>query len=209
MELDSELGPQRVGRRRLLGAGLGGAALSLLPFLAGRAAASTGTDASTTTAPPKRPTDDDIALLGFAQQLELTARDLYDVALAVEGWSQAQATLVVTIREAHEQFANAISGALGREAPGEPSPELLDQLRADFGGTPADALQAMYDLESAAVATHSDLLAKLQAIDGAALVASIQIAEARHGTALADIAGNTDLASLLVDTEAASLLGNG
>ena len=48
-------------RRALLGAGLGGAALSLLPFLSGRAAAaSDSTVATTTTAPPLRPTDADI-----------------------------------------------------------------------------------------------------------------------------------------------------
>ncbi|MFM2077044.1 MAG: hypothetical protein RJA49_934, partial [Actinomycetota bacterium] len=64
---------QRLPRRGLLAAGIGGVAVSLLPFLSGRASATTPpTDASTTTtAPPKRPTDDDTALLGFALQAEL------------------------------------------------------------------------------------------------------------------------------------------
>ncbi|MEY2415416.1 MAG: hypothetical protein QOH53_750, partial [Ilumatobacteraceae bacterium] len=75
-------------RRRLLGIGLGGAAVSLLPFLVGRANATTPTTgpsdttaATTTTAPPKQPTGDDVSLLGFSQSVELAARNLYDVAL--------------------------------------------------------------------------------------------------------------------------------
>jgi hypothetical protein len=59
------------------------------------------------------------------------------------------------------------------------------------------------------VATHLDLLAKLQGVNGAALVASIQISEARHVTALRTLAGITDEAELLVDTEADSLQGAG
>ena len=66
---------------------IGGAAVSLLPLLSGRASATTTTSSTsdttaattTTTAPPKRPTDDDVALLGFAQTVELAARELYDV----------------------------------------------------------------------------------------------------------------------------------
>ena len=70
----------RSSRRALLGIGLGGAAASLLPFLTGRASAS----ASSTTAPPKRPTADDVSLLGAAQQLELAAVTLYEKAIGVE-----------------------------------------------------------------------------------------------------------------------------
>ena len=70
--------PQRVGRRALIGVGVGGAAVSLLPFLSGRAGATTA-DGTTTTVPPRRPTATDAELLGTAQQVELTARELYDV----------------------------------------------------------------------------------------------------------------------------------
>ncbi|MGZ4760892.1 MAG: hypothetical protein ACXV7I_00555, partial [Ilumatobacteraceae bacterium] len=84
-------------RRRLLGIGLGGAAVSLLPFLSGRASATTPPNSTsdtavvtaaattTTTAPPLRPSDDDVTLLGFGQSVELAARDLYDVALGTAG----------------------------------------------------------------------------------------------------------------------------
>lgn len=51
-------------RRRRLGAGLLGLAGSLLPSLASRAGASP--DQTTTTAPPKQPSDADLVLLRFA-----------------------------------------------------------------------------------------------------------------------------------------------
>ena len=41
------------------------------------------TDAPTTTAPPKRPTEADIELLGFAQSLEFAAAELYGQAIPV------------------------------------------------------------------------------------------------------------------------------
>ena len=66
-------------------------------------------------------------------------------------------------------------------------------------------LDAAYTLESTAVATHTDILGKLQGTDGAALIASILIVEAAHGTVLADMNGSTDLDELLVDNEADAL----
>ncbi|CAB4365799.1 MAG: hypothetical protein F2681_11450 [Actinobacteria bacterium] len=218
-EIGHVAAPQRVGRRALLGAGVGGAALSLLPLMSGRASASTTTTppgeststaaaAASTTAPPKRPTDADVALLDFAQQLELTARALYDKALAAK-WPADQLVVVTTIREAHEAYAQSLSGLLGRKASGTASEALLRQFSTAWAGTPDKLLAAAYDFESAAVATYAEILGKLQGTDAAQLIASIQIAEARHGTALADLAGSSDVGELLVDTEAASLLGKG
>ena len=64
-------------------------------------------------------------------------------------------------------------------------------------------------LESSAVATHAEVLDGLEGIDGAKLVASIFINEARFSTVLADLAGKTDISDLLVDTEEPSLVGQG
>ncbi|MDO8364680.1 MAG: ferritin-like domain-containing protein [Actinomycetota bacterium] len=190
--------------------------MSLLPLLSGRAGASSGTDASTTTeaptttsSPPRRPTDDDASLLGFAQGMELAIRELFDLGLSMGGWADAQSTVVLTVREAHEAFAQALAGLLGRQAPGVADAALVASLRPAFSTSPNEFLTAAYELESAAVATHAELLASLQGIEGAALVASIQSAEARHCTVLADLAGVTDDAILLVDEEAKSLAGNG
>ena len=199
-------------RRRLLGIGLGGAAVSLLPFLVGRAAATTPnsgpTDSSaattTTSAPPKRPTDDDVALLGFAQSVELAARNLYDVALSTDDFDDVTRAVMATIRESHDAYAAALSGTLGREAPQEVHP-IFDDLQSAFAGDPKSVLDAAYSLESTAVATHLDILGQLQGTDGASLIASILIVEARHGTVLAHLNGATDLDVLLVDEEADAL----
>ena len=201
--------PHKVGRRTLIGVGVGGAAVSLLPFLGGRAAAKAAADGSTTTAPPRRPTADDTTLLGQAQQVELSARALYETAVGLTGWSAAEATVMVTISEAHQAFAQAVSGLLGVDAPGEADEALVRSLQGNFSGTPSTALKAAYRLESALVATHLELLGALQGIDGAALLASIQTSEARHTTVLADLAALSDESELLVDVEEASLLGEG
>ena len=200
-------------RRRLLGIGLGGAAISLLPFLSGQASATTPpsstsdtTPATTTTAPPLRPTDADVALLGFAQSVELAARALYDVALGTTGlFDDVQRAVIAAIRESHSAYAAALSGTLGRLAPQKADSAVIDGLKSSFTGKLADVLQAAYGLESTAVATHTEILGKLQGIDGAALLASILIAEARHGTVLASMNGSTNLDDLLVAKEADAL----
>lgn len=206
---------QRVGRRAVLGLGVGTAAASLLPLLSGSGQASSGSDASTTTtptitppttaAPPRRPSSNDIGLLGDAQRMELTARALYDAAIAAGGWSDTETTVITTLREAHEAAAQALSGLLGRDAPGEMSSTLYRAWLAQFEGSPSARLEAAYHLEAAMVATHHDVLGKLIGTDGATLIAAIQSAEARHGTVIADLDGLTDLASLLVHGDAAVL----
>ena len=201
-------------RRRLLGIGLGGAAVSLLPFLVSRANATTPTTGSsdttpattttTTTAPPKQPTDDDVSLLGFSQSVELAARNLYDVALGTDDFDDNTRAVLATIRESHDAYAASLSAILGRLAPQTVNP-VFDSLQSSFGGDTKSVLDAAYALESTAVATHTDVLGKLQATDGASLIASILIVEARHGTVLAYMNGSTDLDDLLVDNEADAL----
>ena len=204
-----------IGRRAIMGAGVGGAALSLLPFLSGRAAASATTEpasteaATTTTAPPQRPTSEDVALLSFAQLVEGTAVALYNEALKVSGWSDEQAAVVTFIRDAHLAYAQALSGLLGRDAPNSISQEVFDANMAGFSGAIDAVLASAGALESTAVATHGDVIAKLVGTDGGTLIASIQMNEARYCTVLADLAGETDLTVLLVDEEAPSLVGEG
>jgi hypothetical protein len=225
-----------------MGVGLGGAAISLLPLLSGRAAASpsapidtsgggngaggngdsgptdTGTGDSgstttvlvtTTTASPQRPTSDDVALLSFAQTVEATAVALYNEALKVIGWSEEQTLVVTFIRDAHLAYAQALSGLLGREAPNAISQEIFDAQKSGFSGAVDAVLASAGALESTAVATHGDVIAKLVGTDGAGLIASIQMNEARYCTVLADLAEETDPTVLLVDEEAASLVGKG
>jgi len=204
--------PDGALRRRLLGIGLGGAAVSLLPFLAGRAGATTPgttpTDSAaattTTSAPPKRPTDDDVSLLGFAQSVEIAAFRLYEQALANDGFDDNDRAVLATIHDAHQAYASSLSGFLGRQAPNEVNP-VYDDVKSSFTGDRSSVLDAAYQLESTAVATHTDILEQLQGTDGAGLLASILIVEARHGTVIAYLNGSTDLDELLVDPEADAL----
>lgn len=217
--IESIASDARLGRRALFGAGIGGAAVSLLPLLTGKSAASSTSDDSTTsipittpanttpttTAPPRRPTEGDIVLLGAAQQVELTARALYDDAITAGDWSDTEASVITTIREAHEAAAQSLAGLLGGDAPGEMSHSLYSSLASGFKGSVSSRLEAAYNFESAAVATHHALLAELIGTDGATLIAAIQSAEARHGTVLADLNGQTVVSTLLVQNEAAAL----
>jgi len=204
--------PDGALRRRLLGIGLGGAAVSLLPFLAGRAGATTPgtapTDSAaattTTSAPPKRPTDDDVSLLGFAQSVEIAAFRLYEQALANDGFDDNDRAVLATIHDAHQAYASSLSGFLGRQAPNEVNP-VYDDVKSSFTGDRSSVLDAAYQLESTAVATHTDILKQLQGTDGAGLLASILIVEARHGTVIAYLNGSIDLDELLVDPEADAL----
>jgi Ferritin-like domain len=225
-----------VARRRLLVAGASGAALSLLPFLVGRAAASntneaaptssgtgntgapngdaTGTGdstnstpansttgsggstpdteaATTTIAPPKRPSNADIKLLSFAQMIELTARDLYKAGLDKGVFADETLETVKAIGEAHEAYAQAISGLIGRLAPNAPDAALFDELSKGFGT--GDVATAARNLENNLVATHVDIIGQLEGVDGSALMASVVVVEARHATVLAHIAGVIDL----------------
>lgn len=201
-EIGQEAAHGQMARRTLLGAGIGGAALSLLPFLGGRASAADET-AST---PPQRPTDDDVTLLAAAQQVELTARDLYDAGIAGATWTDEQAAVAVHIREAHEAYANALSGMLGRKAPGTRDDTLFGSLSGKFNGSATDVVAAMIALEQTAAVTHADILGRVQSTNGATLIASIQIAEARHSAALSHLAGVTSLSEQLGDGDATSLL---
>ena len=205
--------PATATRRRMLGAGIAGAALSLLPMAVRRAGAqsdSTTPSSGATTAPPKRPTEADVTLLAFAQAVELAAVELYRTAVKAGGLDQSQNLVLATLLEAHRAFADSISALLGRAAPGETAQSVVAGRRSGFGSSSITArLAAASELESALVATHRQIIGQLAGTDGAARVASILVAEARHGTLLADVAGATDLGSLLVDREATAIKAGG
>lgn len=194
-------------RRRLLGAGLVGLAGSLLPTLASRAGATTvppdSTPAATTTAPPRQPVTDDLALLGFAQQVELAAVALYDLALAGRQSDGANRSTLLAIRESHQAYAQALSAILGKSAPDVPAAAVVDAYSAAFSGLPGEMLTAAAELENIAVATHTELVGALQGTDGTTSIASILVVEARHVVVLLDMAEQTDLDALLVNDAAA------
>jgi hypothetical protein len=171
-------------RRGLLGASLAGTAL----LLVGRStSASTG----------ERVSAADLALLTFAQSLELAARDLYEAAIA----AGADDPLFAVLADQHEAYAQGIAAFIGEPA-NTRDDALFGELEATFAVSDrTEVATAGYDLESAAVATHIELLAHLEDVDGAELVASMLAMEARHCVVLADLSGRgDDLDVLLVNT---------
>lgn len=153
----------------------------------------------TTTAPPQRPTPDDIPLLTFAETFELTVRDLYHAAIDSGLGSDATTTLFQTLRDSHQEYANVLAGLLGVDAARRRDDALYDERVGDFEqGDGEAAAAAAIELEATAVATHTDLIGKLVGIDGAEALAAIAVVEARFGTVLAHVAGNGgDLDQLL------------
>jgi hypothetical protein len=66
---------------------------------------------------------------------------------------------------------------------------LVDESSEAFSGDQASIVAAAVDLENQIVATHTDIVGQLNGINGARLLASILIAEARHALVFADLAG--------------------
>lgn len=184
-------------RRRLLGAGLIGLAGALVPNLAGRTGASP--DQTTTTAPPRRPDDADTVQLEFAQTLELTAKGLYDLALASAELGDTTRAIITEVAAAHLAYAQALGALLGRSFPGEPLQALVDEGTEAFTGSQADVVAAAADLENVIVATLAEMIGVLSGINGAALVSSMLIAESRHALVFSDLAGRTELDELLLN----------
>ena len=128
---------------------------------------------------------------------------LYDIALKGKAPGDSLA-LFATLRDTHQSYAQAVSGFLGRLAPNTAATELVDSMKSAFGAISLKEIaSAAYDLESVLMATHQELVGKLIGTNGAALLASILIAEARHATVLADIGGHKDLDTLLLSDAAA------
>ncbi len=180
-------------RRRFLQAvGLGGVAAS-----APLAAVTAGAQAPTT-APPRRPTDEDTELLRFAQSVELAAVAAYDLVID----RSASADLAVptdlvpvvhALREHHRAYADSLASLLGRDAPGTANAKVIETVGGPFAsGSATEVLEAAAGLENVATATHGSIVGRLVGLDGAALIASIMSMEARHATTLTAIAGSTD-----------------
>lgn len=145
-------------------------------------------ESPTTTAAPRRPTAADAQLLGFAQTVELAARDLYRLAVEAGAGGQ-QLPSLAAIAAHHDAYAQAISAVIGTSAPQQRDEALFTALRSLFASKADSMARAAHDLENTLVATHQSLLAQLDGTEGSALIASILIVEARHSAALAVLAG--------------------
>lgn len=184
-------------RRRMLVAGLAGSALTAL---VGRRAA-----AAPPTSPPGRPTAGDLPLLAFAQRAELTARDLYRLALE-EGAAGSEDRVLQACADNHEAAAHAISGLIGADAPQERDDALFERWQARFTSADlAEVAAAGYELENTLVATHTELVGTLEGLDGTKAIAATLMMQARACTVLADLSGQGDDLDALFDNTASAL----
>ncbi len=174
---------ERPTRRALLGAGVIGAALAL----AGNRPATAATGLS----------DTDMRVAAFAIGLELTARDLYDTAIA----AGADDDVWQVMREQHEAYAVLLSGISGISARSRDD-ATFDALSGGFDTS--DPAAAAFELENVAAATHTELIGIVEDVDLVAAMASFVSLESRHATVLASLSGQgDDLDALFVNAATA------
>ena len=177
--MDPDLAEPASSRRGLLGAAgvaglLGAAAVLLSDGPAGAA--------------PNAPTEDDTTLLSAAQAVELSAADLYQLALDA-GIDDPTGVIGVMARN-HRAYAEAIAGATGISADAR-NDEVYDSLESEFDTTDIGQFAtAGVELENTVVATHTELVGMYESETAVSLTASILVVEARHATVLGDMAGD-------------------
>lgn len=195
-------------RRRLLVAGLAGTAATALAGQRASATAPTeppSTDASTAPTSPGRPTAADVSLLGFAQRIELTARDLYQRAID-EGAAGDEDRVLMGLRSNHQAAADALSAMLGRAAPQTPDDDLFGEWESRFASADLQEVAAAgLELENTLVATHIELIGQLEGLDGVETLAATLLMESRAGTVLADLSGQGDDPAALFENPASAL----
>lgn len=166
--------PDRSTRRALLGAGVVGAALALAGSRPAAAQSSGGGLSA-----------DDSALVSAAVGVELAARDLYDEAIA----AGAGDDLWQVLREQHESYGQRLSGIAGISA-NTRDDAVFDALQSSFATS--DPAVAAFELESAAAATHLELLRRVTDTNSAGAIASIAAMESRHAAITGRLAGQPD-----------------
>ncbi len=175
--------PQRSTRRALLGAGAIGAALAL----AGSRPTAAGTSGLS---------ESDLALTGFAISLELTARDLYDAAIA----AGADDDTWTTMPQQHEAYAQRLAGISGISAQSRDEPT-FELLRVAFSAN--DPTEAAADLENTVAATNTELIGMVDDVGIAAALASFVSIESRQATMWTLLSGDDDADALFSNTATA------
>lgn len=192
---------QNPTRRRVLAAGLAGTALAV----SGRTAVASAPPATPPETSPGRPTAGDVELLGFAQSLEIAARDLFQLAIDEDADGDEDRVLRAC-RDIHQSNTDAFSAMLGTGAPNARDDAIFDEWSQQFTTSSLeDAAAAGYDFESVVVATHIDLVGELEGLDGARTLAAIITTESRLCTVLADLSGRGDDLDALFLNEADAL----
>ena len=163
------------------------------------------TDAApSTTAPPKKPTASDVALLGFAQSIELAAAQLYSQAVPVIG-EELQPT-VRRVPAPPPGLRRADRRAARAPGPGSRQPDARQRanpgVRLPARRRPSSGRRTSW--RDSLAASYTQLLGQLKGTDGVALIASIQPIEARQAVVLGQAIGAapTELMPVLEGDEA-------
>lgn len=149
------------------------------------------------------PTAEDTELLAAAKRFELAVYELYKVAAANRDGEELE--LFETIAKNHEAYAEGIASLTGVAAD-EMNQDIFDSLGPAFSASSTrEVALAAYDLESRAIATHTQLLGTYENIDAVELTGAIVTGEARHAALMAHVAGlGSDLDAMLVNTASAA-----
>jgi hypothetical protein len=202
-----------MGRRSLLHrAGMGGLAVATaggaVAVLAGAAQAQTSTTAAgpasspaattvpvtTTTLPPQAPQPSDIALMAFAQTLELALVQLYDVVLGSGHLDASTTPVIITFQSHHRGHGQSYAAFAGKAATSRANAGLLAQYipRLQAATTQNELFSTLFDLENAAAGAYAAALARVIGTNPAGLVASILPIEAGHAVVLGQASGVTE-----------------
>ncbi|MEK7410077.1 MAG: ferritin-like domain-containing protein [Actinomycetota bacterium] len=158
------------------------------------------------TTPLKQPPDADLVLLNTAQSAELAVRDLYNEELSVRAFSDVQKSVLELFRDHHTAYAQALNGLLGKLASNERNESLFASYTRR-GRSTEESLLTLQSLENILVATHTSIVGSLENLDGANLVASILMVEARHAAVFSS-APTMDITAALNDVAGSLVTSN-
>lgn len=158
------------------------------------------------TTPLKQPTAADIVLLTAAQSAELAVRDLYNTAFGAGGFSDVQQSVLELFRDHHTAYVQALNGLLGKSATNKRNESLYSSYTDQIQST-TTSLTALQELENILVATHTVIVGSLVGLDGANLMASILVVEARHAAVFGS-APTMDVAAALNDVAGSLVTSN-
>jgi hypothetical protein len=137
---------------------------------------------TTTTLPPSKPLPADIAVLSYANSVELALVAIYDQALASGRVGADNAKIVTRFQAHHRDHAQSFAGMGGKAITNIANQSLVSAFTARVQAASSEqaVLQVLADLETAAASSYTAALANIVATDPAYLVSSILPIEARH-----------------------------
>jgi hypothetical protein len=151
----------------------------------------TSLPASTTVAPPRAPTNQDLVSVAFLQSIEQAIVQVYRNAEASAKLDPAVLFPVATFREHHTEYGNSFTALAGTSTVGATNQTFLQKYAAPMLSTsdPKALLEGLLKVEQIMTATYQSYLPQISSTTMANLVASIMALEARHAVVLGQALG--------------------